>query len=88
MPPASAAACTDGIRQEHRDVRATIISPGVVESDLGHDITDPGSAAAMAEFRSIAITPDAIARAIRFAVEQPDDVDVSEIIVRPVKGLF
>jgi NADP-dependent 3-hydroxy acid dehydrogenase YdfG len=81
-------AITDGIRQEHRDVRATIISPGVVESELGHDITDPGSAAAMAEFRSIAITPDAIARAIRFAVEQPDDVDVSEIIVRPVKGSF
>ncbi|SEH16680.1 NADP-dependent 3-hydroxy acid dehydrogenase YdfG [Sphingopyxis sp. YR583] len=81
-------AITDGIRQEHQDVRATIISPGVVESELGHDITDPGSAAAMAEFRSIAITPDAIARAIRFAVEQPDDVDVSEIIVRPVKGSF
>ena len=81
-------AITDGIRQEHQDIRATIISPGVVESELGHDITDPDSAAAMAEFRSIAITPDAIARAIRFAVGQPADVDVSEIIVRPVKGSF
>jgi NADP-dependent 3-hydroxy acid dehydrogenase YdfG len=37
----------------------------------------------MQDYRRIAITPDAIARAIAFAVEQPGDVDVSEIIVRP-----
>ncbi|MDQ8758347.1 SDR family oxidoreductase [Sphingosinicella sp. LHD-64] len=81
-------AITDGIRQEHKDVRATIISPGVVESELGSDITDATASAAMEEFRAVAITPDAIARAIRFAIEQPDDVDVSEIIVRPTRGDF
>jgi NADP-dependent 3-hydroxy acid dehydrogenase YdfG len=37
----------------------------------------------MKEFRKVAISADAIARAIAFAVEQPDDVDVNEIIVRP-----
>jgi NADP-dependent 3-hydroxy acid dehydrogenase YdfG len=81
-------AITDGIRQEHKDIRATIISPGVVTSELGGDITDADTAAAMEQFRQVAIEPDAIARAIRFAIDQPDDVDVSEIIVRPTAGNF
>jgi NADP-dependent 3-hydroxy acid dehydrogenase YdfG len=42
----------------------------------------------MQEFRRIAITPDAIARAIAYAVEQPADVDVSEIVVRPTASPF
>ena len=42
----------------------------------------------MKEFRRIAITPDAIARAIAYAVEQPNDVDVSEIVVRPTASPF
>jgi NADP-dependent 3-hydroxy acid dehydrogenase YdfG len=37
----------------------------------------------MKAFRKIALKPDAIARAVRFALEQPDDVDVNEIVVRP-----
>ena len=41
----------------------------------------------MKDFRKIAITPDAIGRAVRFAIDQPADVDVSEIIVRPVANL-
>lgn len=81
-------AITDGIRQEHKDIRATIISPGVVTSELGGDITDSGTALAMADFRKVAIQPDAIARAILFAIDQPDDVDVSEIIVRPTASSF
>ena len=81
-------AITDGIRQEHSDIRATVISPGVVTSELGADISDADTAAAMAEFRKIAIEPSAVARAIHFAIEQPDDVDVSEIIVRPTAGSF
>lgn len=81
-------AITDGIRQENKDIRATIISPGVVTSELGADITDSGTTVAMADFRKVAIQPDAIARAIRFAIDQPDDVDVSEIIVRPTAGSF
>jgi NADP-dependent 3-hydroxy acid dehydrogenase YdfG len=81
-------AITDGIRQEHKDIRATIISPGVVTSELGSDITDAASIKAMADFRKVAIEPDAIARSIRFAIEQPDDVDVSEVIVRPTASDF
>lgn len=81
-------AITDGLRQEHKTIRATTITPGVVESELGHDMTDPQAMASMAEFRRVAIKPSAIGRAIRFAIEQPADVDVSEIVVRPTAGDF
>ena len=76
-------AITDGLRQEHEDIRATIVSPGVVETELGHDITDPQVAEGLKVWRQKALTPDAIARAIRYALEQPQGVDVNEIIVRP-----
>lgn len=76
-------AITDGLRQEHDDIRATIISPGVVATELGNDITDQGVASALQEWRKKSLTPDAIARAIRFALEQPEGVDINEVVVRP-----
>lgn len=76
-------AITQGLRLEHDDIRATVISPGVVATELGHDITDAGVAESLKEWRQKSLTPDAIARAIRFALEQPAGVDVNEIIVRP-----
>jgi NADP-dependent 3-hydroxy acid dehydrogenase YdfG len=76
-------AISDGLRQENTDLRVTVISPGVVESELANTISDAGTAKVMEDYRRIAITPDAIARAVAFAVEQPADVDVNEIIVRP-----
>lgn len=80
-------AISDGLRMENEDIRVTVVSPGVVESELAHTITDPGSAAAMVDFRAVALTPDAIARAIAYAVEQPADVDVNELVVRPVRSM-
>jgi NADP-dependent 3-hydroxy acid dehydrogenase YdfG len=76
-------AISDGLRQENRDIRVTCIHPGVVESELAESITDPAAAELMKTYRAIALQPDAIGRAVRFAIEQPDDVDVSEILVRP-----
>jgi NADP-dependent 3-hydroxy acid dehydrogenase YdfG len=76
-------AITEGLRQEHDDIRATIISPGVVATELGNDITVPEVAAGLKVWREKSLTPDAIARAIRYALEQPEGVDVNEIIVRP-----
>jgi NADP-dependent 3-hydroxy acid dehydrogenase YdfG len=67
-------------------VRVTVISPGVVESELADTISDPRTRKAMTEFRKVALSPDAIARAIAYAIEQPADVDVNEIIVRPTAG--
>lgn len=76
-------AISDGLRQETDTIRVTVVSPGVVESELADTISDPGAREVMKKFRRIAIQPDAIARAIAYAIAQPDDVDVSELIVRP-----
>jgi len=76
-------AITEGLRQEHDDIRTTIISPGVTATELGDDISDPNIAAALKDWRQKSLTPDAIARAIRYALEQPDNVDINEVIVRP-----
>lgn len=80
-------AISDGLRQENDRIRVTCIHPGVVESELADTITDPEAAEAMKSYRKIALTPDAIGRAVRFAIEQPADVDVSEIVVRPTASL-
>lgn len=80
-------AISDGLRQEHPDIRVTCIHPGVVESELAKTITDPVAAEGMKTYRAIALKPDAIARAVRFALEQPDDVDVNEIVIRPTRTL-
>ncbi len=76
-------AISEGLRQEHQALRVTCIHPGVVESELADSITDPVAAEAMVSYRAIALQPDAIGRAVRFAIEQPDGVDVNEIVVRP-----
>ncbi|WP_114946394.1 SDR family oxidoreductase [Microvirga calopogonii] len=79
-------AISDGLRQETDRLRVTVISPGVVTSELAETISDDTAREAMKEFRRIAIEPDAIGRAVRYAIEQPSDVDVSEIIVRPTSS--
>ncbi|MGW9066293.1 SDR family oxidoreductase [Achromobacter animicus] len=76
-------AISDGLRQETNKIRVTVVCPGVVESELADTITDDTARVAMQSFRRVALRPDAIARAIAYAIEQPDDVDVSEVVVRP-----
>ncbi|WP_342652924.1 SDR family oxidoreductase [Pseudomonas sp. F3-2] len=79
-------AISDGLRQERPDIRVTCIHPGVVESELASTITDATAISAMASYRAIALQPDAIGRAVRYALEQPEDVDVNEIVVRPTRA--
>ncbi|WP_448670766.1 SDR family oxidoreductase [Pseudoxanthomonas mexicana] len=76
-------ALSEGLRQEHNRLRVTVVSPGVTTSELAETTSDAGIKAWLEDFRQIAIPADAVARAIAYAVEQPDDVDVSEVIVRP-----
>ncbi len=78
-------AISEGMRQEAGDkLRVTIISPGFVQTNLADSIANPATKAQIADrMEKIAIPPDAIARAIAFAIEQPANVDVGEIIVRP-----
>lgn len=77
-------AISEGLRQESTEIRVTVISPGVTESELASTITDAEAAQWAKSYRETVIPADAIARAIAFAIEQPADVDVNEIIVRPI----
>jgi NADP-dependent 3-hydroxy acid dehydrogenase YdfG len=78
-------AISEGLRQEAGDkLRVTIISPGFVRTNLAESVNNPEVKAQIAaSMDSFAIPADAIARAIAFAIEQPANVDVGEIIVRP-----
>ena len=81
-------AISEGLRQETDKIRVTVVSPGVVESELADSISDAQARDAMKVFRRVALAPEAIARAIAYAIEQPDDVDVSELIVRPTASPY
>jgi NADP-dependent 3-hydroxy acid dehydrogenase YdfG len=76
-------AIAEGLRQENTDIRVNVVSPGVTESELAETITHDDTRGMIDNFREIAIPAMAIAKAIAFAIEQPSDVDVNEIIVRP-----
>ena len=76
-------AISDGLRQETNCLRVTCVYPGVVESELANTITDKEAAEAMESDRQIALKPEATAAAIAHAINQPDDVDTSDIVVRP-----
>jgi NADP-dependent 3-hydroxy acid dehydrogenase YdfG len=82
-------AISEGLRQEvGGDIRVTLVSPGVTESELVETISDEKGREEMKAFRRISIPASAISRAILYAIEQPADVDVSEIIVRPTASQF
>ncbi len=81
-------AISDGLRQESDCIRVTVVSPGVVASELADHITDPSAKESMEDFRRIALPAEAIAGAIAWSIEQPDSVDVSEIIVRHTQSPY
>jgi NADP-dependent 3-hydroxy acid dehydrogenase YdfG len=76
---------TEALRQEAGDkLRVTSVSPGFVQTNLADSMTNPEIRAQIRERQEkIAIPPVAIAQAIAFAIDQPADVDVNEIVVRP-----
>ena len=79
-------AISEGIRLESNgEIRSTNISPGAVDTELTNTISHDETAKNVNEMYSVAIDADAIARAITFAIEQPADVDVNEMIIRPTK---
>jgi len=77
-------AISEGLRKESDKLRCTCVYPGVVESELADTISDETARERMKAYRKLSIQPDAIGRAIQFAIEQPNDVDVNEIVVRPL----
>ncbi|MEY2857359.1 MAG: hypothetical protein RLZZ74_1671 [Cyanobacteriota bacterium] len=79
-------AISEGIRLESQgQIRSTNISPGAVATELANTITHEQTAQSINQLVAIAIDADAIARAITYAIEQPGDVDVNEIIIRPTQ---
>ncbi len=81
-------AITEGLRAEVTpyNIRTTVISPGAVDTELPSHITEEGVAEAMQGFYDqVAIPADSFARAVVYAMSQPDDVDVNEILFRPTR---
>lgn len=81
-------AISEGLRQEvGGDIRVTLVSPGVTESELADTISDEEARDLMKEYRRISIPASAIAQSILFAISQPAEVDVNEIVVRPAASM-
>ena len=81
-------ALSEGLRQEVKpyNIRTTVISPGAVATELPNTATDPDSADRVRKFYAdVAIPADSFARAVAFAVSQPEEVDINEILFRPTR---
>ena len=78
-------AITEGLRKEEapNNIRTTIISPGTISTELLESISDEELKSEIVEVSKIGIEPASIARAIAFAIEQPSEVAINEMIVRP-----
>ena len=83
-------ALSEGLRQEVKphNIRTTIISPGAVATELPDTITDPDVAARINEVYKGAISPEAFASTVAFAISQPQDVDINEILFRPTAQVY
>ena len=79
---------SEGLRQEVKpyNIRSTVISPGAVATELPDSITEPDVAKSIHDFyERFALPPKSFARMVAFAIGQPEDVDVNEILFRPTR---
>ena len=79
-------ALTEGLRQEvGTHVRVTLVAPGATESELAESISDPElKKMAIEKFRANPLPAEAIAKAVAYAIAQPADVDINELVIRPI----
>ncbi|WP_310632224.1 SDR family oxidoreductase [Paraburkholderia sp.] len=81
-------AISEGLRQEvGENIRVTSIEPGAVDSELKHSTTGTAQQTVL-DFYKQAVPAESVARAIAFAIEQPADVDINEIVIRPTRQEF
>ena len=81
-------ALSEGLRQEVKpyNIRTTVISPGAVATELPNTVTDPQAAERIRKFYAeVAIPAESFAQAVAFAMSQPEEVDVNEILFRPTR---
>lgn len=81
-------ALSEGLRQEVKpyNIRTTVISPGAVLTELANSVTDPDAAERIRKlYDECGLPADSFARAVAFAIEQPVDMDVNEIVFRPTQ---
>ena len=81
-------ALSEGLRQEVKpyNIRTTVISPGAVATELPNSVTDPAAAERIKKFYAeVAVPADSFACAVAYAMGQPGDVDINEILFRPTK---
>lgn len=83
-------AISEGLRQEVKpyNIRTSIISPGVTQSELTNSITDEKIKPLIGQLAGMAISAESIANAVAFVISQPEDVDVNEMIIRPTAQLM
>jgi NADP-dependent 3-hydroxy acid dehydrogenase YdfG len=83
-------AVTEGLRQELKadNIRCTIISPGAIATELPESSSEEATRKSLHEFYKMAIPADSIARAIAYAIEQPADVEIGEVVIRPTAQDF
>jgi NADP-dependent 3-hydroxy acid dehydrogenase YdfG len=81
---------SEGLRQEVKpyNIRTTVISPGAVDTELPDSITEPDIADAVKQFYDVAIPANSFARAVAFAMSQPEEIDINEILFRPTLQEF
>ena len=82
---AAGRALTEGLRIElhSQNIRCTMISPGAVATELAESSSDEATRKNLREFMKIAIPAGAIAKAIAYAIEQPAEVEIDEMVIRP-----
>jgi NADP-dependent 3-hydroxy acid dehydrogenase YdfG len=79
---------SEGLRQEVKpyNIRTTVISPGAVATELANSITEPDIAENVGRFmREVALPAESFARVVAFAISQPEDMDINEILFRPTR---
>src|SRR2546425_6991204 len=74
-----------GCARKPYNIRTTVISPGAVATELPNSVTEPDIAENVRKLYEMAIPADSFARAVAFAMSQPEEVDVNEILFRPTR---
>ncbi|MBE0392862.1 SDR family oxidoreductase [Flavobacterium sp. PL002] len=82
-------AISEGLRKEvGKDIRTTILTPGLIDSELQLGSSDEATSQFLQQVYKDAIPAISIAKAVAYAIEQPDDVDINELVIRPTVQEF